>query len=69
MNLLERRRLLAVKNFAAAHGVDALKKISTAAIGSITACTLETFGAAADVVAEEFTINGLVEAIEKFYEH
>ena len=56
-----------VKNFAAAHGVDALKKIPTAAIGPITARTLETFGATADVVADKFTINGLVEAIEKFY--
>ncbi len=58
-----------VKNFAAAYGVDAMKKIPTAAIGPITACTLETFGATADVVADKFTINGLVEAIEKFYEH
>ena len=58
-----------VKNFAAAYGVDAMKKIPTAAIGPITARTLETFGATADVVADKFTINGLVEAIEKFYEH
>ena len=58
-----------VKNFAAAYGVDALKKIPAAAIGPITARTLETFGATADVVADKFTINGLVEAIEKFYEH
>ena len=57
-----------VKNFIAAYGVDCLKKIPSAAIGSITAKTLESFGVAAAVVAEEFTISGLVEAIRKFYE-
>ncbi|MBQ4495423.1 MAG: uroporphyrinogen-III C-methyltransferase [Selenomonadaceae bacterium] len=57
-----------VKNFIAAYGVDCLKKIPSAAIGSITAKTLESFGVAAAVVAEEFTIEGLVEAIRKFYE-
>ena len=56
-----------VKNFAATYGVDVLKKIPTAAIGPITAKTLETFGVVADVIAEKFTIDGLVEAIEKFY--
>ncbi|MBO4779785.1 MAG: uroporphyrinogen-III synthase, partial [Selenomonadaceae bacterium] len=58
-----------VKNFVAAYGDDALKKISTAAIGTITAQTLETFGVTPTVVAEEFTIDGLIEAIKKFYEH
>ncbi|MBQ3443796.1 MAG: uroporphyrinogen-III C-methyltransferase [Selenomonadaceae bacterium] len=57
-----------VKNFIAAYGVDCLKKIPSAAIGPITAKTLESFGVAAKVVAEEFTIGGLVEAIRKFYE-
>lgn len=58
-----------VKNFVAAHGVDALKKIPCAAIGPITAKTLETFNVTPAVVAEEFTIGGLVEMIGKFYEH
>lgn len=53
-----------VKNFVAAYGVP---KISTAAIGTITAQTLEGFGVTADIVAREFTIGGLVEAIKNFY--
>lgn len=56
-----------VKNFAAAYGVDALKKIPCAAIGPITAQTLETFDVTPAVVSEKFTIDGLVEAIENFY--
>jgi uroporphyrinogen III methyltransferase/synthase len=58
-----------VKNFVAAHGVDVLKKISTVTIGPITARTLEEFGVKPAVVAEKFKIDGLVEAVEKFYEH
>ena len=54
-----------VTNFIANYGVP---KVATAAIGTITAQTLEKFGVKAAVVAEEFTINGLVEAIRKFYE-
>ena len=53
-----------VKNFVAAHGVEVLKKISSAAIGPITAQTLEGFGVSPAVVAEKFTIDGLVEAIK-----
>ena len=56
-----------VKNFVAAYGVDALKKIPSAAIGPITAATLETFNVTPAVVAEEFTIGGLVDAIKNFY--
>lgn len=56
-----------VKNFVAAYGVAPLKKIPSAAIGTITAKTLATFGVAAAVTAEKFTIDGLVEAVEKFY--
>ena len=56
-----------VKNFIAAYGVDRLKKIPSAAIGSITSQTLQSFGVTAAVVAKEFTIGGLVEAIKKFY--
>lgn len=54
-----------VKNFVAAYGVP---KIATAAIGTITSRTLENFGVTPAIVAEEFTIDGLVEAIRKFYE-
>ncbi|MBQ6297176.1 MAG: uroporphyrinogen-III C-methyltransferase [Selenomonadaceae bacterium] len=53
-----------VKNFVAAYGVP---KIPTAAIGPITAQTLKNFDVTPAVVAEEFTIGGLVEAIKKFY--
>lgn len=53
-----------VKNFVAAYGVP---KIPTAAIGTITAQTLKNFGVTPAVVAEEFTIDGLVESIKKFY--
>ena len=56
-----------VKNFVAAHGVAALKKFPCAAIGSITAQTLQSVGVVPAVVAEKFTIDGLVEAIGKFY--
>lgn len=57
-----------VKNFVAAYGVDRLKKIPSAAIGTITAQTLKDFNVTPAVVAEHFTIEGLVEAIRKFYE-
>ena len=56
-----------VENFVAAHGVDALKKFPSAAIGTITARTLKKFGVEAEVVADEFTIDGLVAAVEKFF--
>lgn len=56
-----------VKNFVSAHGVAMLKKFPAAAIGPITAQTLENFGVTPAIVAEEFTIGGLVEAIKKFY--
>lgn len=53
-----------VKNFVATYGI---QKIPTAAIGTITAQTLESFGMTLAIVAEKFTIEGLVEAIENFY--
>ena len=56
-----------VENFVAIYGVDPLKKISSAAIGSITAQTLKKFGVTAEIIAKEFTINGLVKAIEVYY--
>ncbi|MCR5834164.1 MAG: uroporphyrinogen-III C-methyltransferase [Selenomonadaceae bacterium] len=56
-----------VKNFVDNYGGDTLKKIPTAAIGSVTADTLKSFGAVPAVIAKSFTIAGLVEAIENFY--
>ena len=56
-----------VENFVANYGVDALKKIPSAAIGTITARTLKNFGVEVAVVAEEFTIDGLVAAVKKFF--
>ena len=53
-----------VENFVAAYGVP---KIPTAAIGPITAQTLKNFGVTPAVIAEEFTINGLIEAIKNYY--
>ena len=53
-----------VENFVATVGADYLQKVKTAAIGSITAQTLKNFGVTADIVAEEFTIAGLVKAIK-----
>lgn len=53
-----------VENFVAAYGVP---KIPCAAIGPITAQTLKNFGVTPAIVAEEFTIDGLVKAIEDFY--
>lgn len=57
-----------VENFVAAFGADYLQKVKTAAIGPVTAQTLKNFGVTADIVADEFTIAGLVEAIKKFFE-
>ena len=56
-----------VENFVASYGVENLKKIPSAAIGTITAQTLKNFGVDAKIVAETFTIDGLVSAIEKFF--
>ena len=56
-----------VENFIAAAGREILSKVKTAAIGPITAQTLEKFGVEADVIAQEFTIAGLVDAIKNFW--
>ncbi len=56
-----------VKNFVAAYGVEPLKKIPSAAIGTITAQTLKDFGITPAVIAKEFTIGGLVAAVKNFY--
>ena len=55
-----------VENFVKAMGAEILRKTKTAAIGSITAQTLKNFGIDADIVAEKFTIDGLVDAIKNF---
>ncbi len=56
-----------VENFVATYGVAPLKKILAAAIGPITAQTLKNFGVMPAVVAKEFTIGGLVDAIKNHY--
>ncbi len=56
-----------VKNFVAALGTEIFAQFKTAAIGPITAQTLKDFGVTADIVAEEFTIAGLVDAIKNFF--
>ena len=55
-----------VENFVKALGAEILSKTKTAAIGPITAQTLKNFGIDADIVAEKFTIGGLVDALIKF---
>ena len=57
-----------VENFVKAAGIEILPKIKSAAIGTITAQTLKNFGVTADIIAKEFTIAGLVDAIKNFYE-
>ena len=57
-----------VENFVKAAGIEPLQKITTAAIGTITAQTLKNFGVNTDIIAKEFTIAGLVEAIKNYYE-
>ena len=57
-----------VENFVKAAGIEILQKVKTAAIGTITAQTLKNFGVTADIIAKEFTIAGLVDAIKNFYE-
>lgn len=54
-----------VENFIKSLGVESLSKTKTAAIGPITAQTLKNFGVDADIVAEEFTIDGLVKKISE----
>lgn len=57
-----------VENFIAAVGAESLANVKTAAIGPITAGALKNFGVNAEIVAQEFTIAGLVAAIKNFYE-
>ena len=47
--------------------ITVLKKILTAVIGPVTGETLEHFGINANIVATEYTIEGLVEAVKKYY--
>ena len=57
-----------VENFVAAFGAEILSRTKVATIGPITAQTLKKFGVDADVVAKQFTIEGLVAAIKMFAE-
>ncbi len=56
-----------VENFIAAVGVERLANVKVAAIGPITAQALKNFGVNVDIVAQVFTIAGLVDAIKNFY--
>lgn len=59
-----------VENFIKTVGKDYLKILSqtkTACIGPITAQSLESYDIKPDIVADEYTIDGLVNAIEKHY--
>ncbi len=47
--------------------VELLKNVILAAIGPVTAETMEKYGLRADIVAEEYTIEGLVESIRRYY--
>lgn len=50
------------------HGTELLKRAKVACIGPITAGTCLEHGITPDVIAEEYTIHGVVEAIVKLYE-
>ena len=52
-----------VRNFVAAIGVDALKGVTTACIGPVTADTARELGVDVSLIAEEYTISGLVDAL------
>jgi uroporphyrinogen III methyltransferase/synthase len=61
-----------VVNFARLFGVENLGELlgstATGCIGPITQGTLEVLGGWASVMAEEFTIDGLVRAITRYFE-
>ena len=57
-----------VKNLINAVGINSIKNIKIAAIGPITSNTLKDFGITADIVAEKYTIDGLIDSIIKYYE-
>ena len=52
-----------VKNFVEAFGITPLKKSKVAVIGPITESTLKSYNINADIVAEEYTIDGLIQSI------
>lgn len=56
-----------VENFIKIAGVEPLRKNKVAAIGPITAETLKKYDIVADIVAEKFTIDGLVDGIKNFF--
>src|SRR5215472_2792591 len=55
-----------VKNFIAAAGRDALQRVRIASIGPVTSKTARDLGLKVDAEAEQFTIDGLLEAILTF---
>jgi uroporphyrinogen III methyltransferase/synthase len=61
-----------VRNFARLFGDKELSQIvagsAIACIGPITAHTVELLGGRADIIAEEFTIPGMLDAIVEFFE-
>jgi uroporphyrinogen III methyltransferase/synthase len=56
-----------VKNFAALLPDVDLRSVKIACIGPVTAATAETAGLGVDVIAEPFTLSGLVSALETLY--
>jgi len=67
INLITFTSSSTVENFIAIYGIEPLQKIKSAAIGTITAQTLNNFGVTPAIIAKEFTINGLVDAIKNYY--
>lgn len=58
-----------VKNLLNTVGAETLKNKKTAAIGPVTAATLKDFGIEVNIIAEEYTIDGLVNAIFNYFSH
>jgi uroporphyrinogen-III synthase len=54
-----------IKNFQAVAPKDALNGVRIASIGPVTSETIRSYGLEPDVQAESFTIDGLLEAIER----
>ena len=58
-----------VTNLLTALGTDSslLEKVKTAVIGPVTAATCQKHGLTTDIVAHDFTISGLLNAIKTYY--
>ena len=52
----------------AAKRKELLDGVTIAAIGPVTAETAEKLGLKADIIADEYTIDGLVQALVKYYQ-